>query len=130
MNILKLKINVLIIFCLALISANCIAQQGNVTINQDENIAVLLKIKKQQNKTENISNSYKIQLYNGNRSGAEAAQKEYLTSYTWSSRIVFDTPNFKLQAGNFRTRLEADRALKKIKRKFTSAFIFKPKKKK
>ena len=46
----------------------------------------------------------------------------------WKSNIVYEYPNFKIWAGSFATRLEADRALKEVKRKFPSAFIFKPKK--
>ena len=42
----------------------------------------------------------------------------------------FETPNYKIWIGNFKTRLEADRALLLIKKKFYSAFVFKPKKEK
>lgn len=106
------------------------SQEGSVTINQDEKITKLLNIKKTMNKTDN-SDRYKIQIYSGHRSGAKSAQKEFRESYTsWRSTIQYETPNFKIWAGNFRTRLEADRALKRIKKTFPSAFIFKPKKKK
>ena len=44
--------------------------------------------------------------------------------------MKFETPNYKVWVGNFETRLEADRALRRIKRKFANAFIFKPKKEK
>ena len=81
------------------------------------------------NKNETDSERYKIQVYNGNRSGAHAAKKEFSESFAdWYPTIHFEPPNFKIWAGNFRTRLEADRALKRIKRKFPNAFIFKPKK--
>ncbi len=131
MNTLKVKISLLIVFCFALVSINCFAQQGHVTINQDKNISTLLSLKKELNKDEKTLDRYKIQIYNGNRAGATSAQKEFHSIYgDWHSKIVFDTPNFKIWAGNFRTRLEADRALKRIKRNFPSAFIFKPKTKK
>lgn len=105
------------------------AQQGNVTINQDENIAALLNLKKKMNKNENDSDRYKIQVYSGNRSEAHEAKKEFSETFiNWKPIMEYETPNFKIWAGNFRTRLEADRALKEIKSKFPSAFIFKPKK--
>jgi len=44
----------------------------------------------------------------------------------YRSSLEYETPNYKIWVGNFRSRLEADRALVKVKRKFTSAFIFKP----
>ncbi|WP_034042865.1 SPOR domain-containing protein [Wocania ichthyoenteri] len=129
MNILKFKPSLFSVICFVLISANCFAQQGHVTINQDKSIPKLLALKKELNKDENTSDRYKIQIFNGNRAGATSAQKEFHSIYgDWHSKIVFDTPNFKIWAGNFRTRLEADRALKRIKRNFPSAFIFKPKK--
>ncbi len=131
MNVLKVKVSALFVFCFALVSINAFAQQGDVTINQDKNIPTLLNLKKELNKDEKVSDRYKIQIYNGNRSGASSAQKEFHSIYSdWHSKIVFDTPNFKIWAGSFRTRLEADRALKRIKKNFPSAFIFKPKSKK
>ena len=131
MNALKIKVSLLFTVCFVLISANCFAQQGHATINQDKNITTLLNLKKELNKDENTSDRYKVQIYSGNRAGAEAAQKEYYSIYNqWRSKLVFELPrNYKIWVGNFRTRLEADRALKRIKRNFNNAFIFKPKKK-
>jgi len=102
------------------------AQQGTVEVNQDKQIDVLLKVKKDVNATEA---NYKIQIYSGNRPGAEKAQMEFRNSFAeWSSTKEFETPNYKIWVGNFETRLEADRAFVKIKQKFANAFYFKPKK--
>ncbi|MDO5972460.1 SPOR domain-containing protein [Flavivirga aquimarina] len=132
MKSFNLKNNYLSIFCFVITSIYCFGQQGNVTINQDKNITALLDIKKTMNKEVNNSKMYKIQIYSGNhRSNAKSAQTEFSNSFSnWRPTIQYEPPNFKIWAGNFRTRLEADRALKKIKRKFPNAFIFKPKKKK
>ena len=128
MNILNLKISLLAFFCFALATSSCFAQQGHVTINQDQKISQLLNLKKEMNSNEV---HYKIQIYNGNRADAYEAQTEFKTSFSdWRSEIKYESPNFKIWVGNFRTRLEADRAIKRIKKKFPSAFIFKPKKKK
>jgi hypothetical protein len=115
--------------CFAFTVAYTNAQQGNVTIQQDEKITTLLDLKKDMNKNENDSDRYKIQVYSGNRTGAHEAKKEFNETFvSWKPIIEYETPNFKIWAGNFRTRLEADRALKEIKKKFSSAFIFRPKK--
>jgi len=128
MNTLNLKISLLAFSCLTLATTYSFAQQGNVTINQDQKISQLLDLKKEMNSKET---HYKIQIYNGNRADAYKAQTEFKSSFTdWQSEIKYESPNFKIWIGNYRTRLEADRALKKIKRKFNSAFIFKPKKEK
>ena len=131
MKPLNMKICFLSIICFAITSIYCYGQQGHITINQDKNIPTLLNLKKKMNENENDSSRYKIQIYSGNRSGAQNAQKEFRNSYTnWNPTIQYEPPNFKIWVGNFRTRIEADRALKKIKKKFPNAFIFKPKKKK
>ena len=130
MKSLNLKINILSLCAFILASTNCFAQQGNITLNQDKKIATLLDIKKEMNKYDTDSDRYKIQIYSGNnRSSAEVTQREFNSNFTeWKATIEYETPNFKIWAGNYRTRLEADRALKKIKNKFPAAFIFRPKK--
>jgi hypothetical protein len=103
----------------------CFAQDGTVTIDQDGDIVKLLDYKKDL-KTVNL---FKIQVYSGTRSGAETSKQNFLNSYNeWPVSMEFDSPNTKIWVGNFRSRLEADKALLKIKKKYNNAFIFEPKK--
>ena len=121
----KFLLNMVLITLFTLI--NIQAQEGTVTVNQDTQIDALLRLKKDINRTET---NYRIQIFNGNRSGAEKARIAFRKSFTdWSSSMRYETPNYKIWIGNFNTRLEADRTLLKIKKKFGNAFIFKPKKK-
>ena len=102
------------------------AQVGVVNINQSEEIDRLLKLKKEVNKE---ATNYKIQIYNGTRSSANKTRTEFIQTFNeWPVKMIFETPNYKIWVGDFKTRLEADRALLKIKKKFHNAFIFKPKK--
>lgn len=129
MNIKPLKILCLSIG-LTLTSSYVIAQEGTVTVNQDPEISPILKLKKQINKEDEDSDRYKIQIYSGSRQRAESIENSFDSSFnSWSSKLVYETPNYKVWVGNFRTRLEADKALLKVKKNFPSAFIFKPKKK-
>ena len=109
-----------------LLSSSLIAQEGTVSINQDKEIEALLEIKKD---IETSSNRYKIQIYSGtSRGSAEAARSKFSESYSdWPSSIEYETPNYKIWVGNFRNRLEADRALIRIQKTFINAFIFEPK---
>lgn len=127
METLHTKTYLLGVYCLLLSTGFCLAQQGTVTINQDQKISRLLDLKKEMNRAET---RYKIQIYNGgNRTNAYQAQTAFRNAFTnWRSQIVYEPPNFKIWVGNFRTRLEADRAIKRIKKEFPNAFIFKPKK--
>jgi hypothetical protein len=101
------------------------AQEGIVTIDQDQDITTLLEFKKDLKTVE----LYKIQVYQGNRNTAESAKSNFSNTYKeWPVEMVFETPNYKIWAGNFRSRLEADKALLKLKTNSMNAFIFQPKK--
>lgn len=103
----------------------CNAQEGSVIVNQDNEIDQLLELKKDINKSKK---NYKIQIFNGSHSGALKAQSDFKkVFYQWSIDLEYETPNYKIWVGDFKTRLEADRALIKVKKEFANAFIFKPK---
>ncbi len=101
------------------------AQQGEVKIDQDSDIDRLLEYKKDI-KTTKI---YKIQVYQSvDPDKAQREKLNFLNAYgEWPVEIVWNTPNYKVWVGNFATRLEADRALVKIKKEYMNAIIFQPK---
>lgn len=103
------------------------AQSAQVTINQDERITQLLNLKSELTKDNKLLDRYKIQLYSGNLNSASATLKKYRNKVgIWTSSIKHETPNYKVWIGNFRNRLEADRALMEVAKEFPNAFIFKP----
>ena len=129
MKVLNLRTSLLVFFYYVLSTSYAIAQQGRITINQDVKIKSLLELKKEMNNNEDDNERYKIQIYSGNRIGAEKAQADFKEAFIGRKATdIYQSPNFKVWTGNFRTRLEADRALRIIQTKFSSAFIFKPKK--
>ncbi|QCE41577.1 SPOR domain-containing protein [Psychroserpens sp. NJDZ02] len=107
------------------------SQQGTVILNEDPTIANLLKVKKEINSNEKNSDRYKIQIYSGNLGRAESTKSNFNGSVgKYSSQLVFEAPDYKVWVGSFRSRLEADRALVEVQKKFRDAFIFKPLKEK
>ena len=108
-----------------LLSLSLNAQQGEVNVDQDRDIDKLIEYKKDI-KTSKV---YKIQIYNSvDPDKAEREKSNFLNSYNeWPVEIVWNTPNYKVWVGNFATRLEADRALAKIKKEYMYAIIFQPK---
>ena len=122
LNNLKIALLFLLLFGIA---NQAFAQEGVVTIDQDKDISKLLEYKKDV-KTADL---YKIQLDFGSRSEAMALRQNFQNTFSeWPSELVYETPNYKVWVGNFSTRLEADIALLKIKRKFSKAMVFEPKK--
>ena len=117
----KLKIIAIIL----LITVNPLAgQNGNTIINKSYKLDSVIKLKKELNsKIQNL----RIQIYNGDRKNAELIIKEYIDNFNdTTADIIYETPNYKIWVGNYYTQLEADRNLIKIRKKFSSAFIFRP----
>ncbi|MGB0788515.1 MAG: SPOR domain-containing protein [Marinirhabdus sp.] len=106
------------------------AQPAQVTVNADDRIVELLMLKKAMEKENRLSGGYTIQLYYGELSGANREINKYRSSYSaWPASIEYETPNYKVWVGNFTARLEADRALVEVKKRFPAAFILKSVKK-
>ncbi|MDR9456022.1 MAG: SPOR domain-containing protein [Salegentibacter sp.] len=102
------------------------AQEGSINLTQDQKIETLLELKAEMTKNNEIGDRYKIQLFYGDNGKANEVIKEYRSKYSYPSLIAYEAPNYKVWVGNFRNRLEADRALLEIKETFPSAFIPKP----
>ena len=102
------------------------AQQATVNIEQSQKIEKLMEVKTQLNKSNKIGDRYVIQLFYGDNGEANEVIQEYRNLYSYPSQIAYEAPNYKVWVGNFRNRLEADRALLKIKENFPAAFIPKP----
>ena len=54
------------------------AQDATIQVNQDPQIAELLELKKEVNKSGKSLNLLSIQIYSGNRSGADTAKTKFL----------------------------------------------------
>lgn len=102
------------------------AQQGTVHIDQNKQIDRLLDYKKD---LRNTIDAFVIQVYYGSRTEAQSVKNQVAGLFPdWSSSLEFETPKYKVWVGNFRTRLEADRALMTAKKSFPDAMVLKPKK--
>lgn len=114
-----------ITFLTLMFSLTLAAQEGEVKIEQDSDIDKLLEYKKDIKTTK----LYRIQVFQSiDPDKAQREKSNFLNAYgEWPVEIVWNTPNYKVWVGNFATRLEADRALVKIKKNYMNAIIFQPK---
>jgi|SRR5690554_3720311 len=116
---------------LVFFSGKGFGQQAELTIHQDPKIPELLTLKKELEKENKLSDGFTIQLYYGELDKASQVLMKYRSHYTdWPASIEYETPNYKVWAGNFPTRIEADRALIDIQKNFSSAFILRPERRK
>lgn len=90
--------------------------------NKSEIITELIKKKKKFNEANGFG--FRIQLANGNeievKKTKELFQIEYPTIKTY---ILFESPEWKVQVGDFKTRIEADKALNEIAKKFKGVIV-------
>lgn len=120
MNLFNWKLIVISV----LFSGNILAQEGVVSIQKSFEIDRVLTLKKELNKDQSF---IKIQIYNGNRLGAEKALESFQTDFPEQVvEMKYESPNYKIWVGKFRTQLEADRELRIVKKKFPNAFPLKP----
>lgn len=120
----------LLLFTLFLITTNRItAQNSNLSVNQDPKFEQLLNEKRKSNTNLSYSDRYKIQIFNGASEGAKKTLNEFRQEFkNLDGTIIFNTPNYKVWVGNFRTRMEAERNLVDIQRKYKNVFLIKPNK--
>lgn len=105
------------------------AQTTNSDVNQDPKFEQLLNEKRKSNPNLSYSDRYKIQIFNGASEGAKKALAEFRQEFkNIDGTIVFNTPNYKVWVGNFRTRMEAERNLIEIQKSYKNVFLIKPSK--
>jgi len=114
-----------ILFFFLLISVfQIFGQNGEITIVKSNELDSIIKLRKGLNSE--IQN-LRIQIFNGDRANAELIMKEYIEIFNdTSANIIYETPNYKVWVGDFYTQLEADGKLRDIRKKYRSAFIFRP----
>ncbi len=123
----KLKnIHLLSICFVSLFSLSNFAQQkeGELKIETSTRIDKVIAQKKQYNKSLKTIKGYKIQLFYGSEKESYEIKNEFKKLFPKiPTTIIFSSPQWKVQVGNFKTRLEADRTLVDIKKKYPSAII-------
>lgn len=109
-------------FLFILTGFSTVKAQSKYTNNQ--NIISLLKKKREYNKAHGYG--FRIQLYNG----LETTARNILFGFNRDfpgvySRLSYENPDWKVQVGSYKTRLDADRALRDILEKFSGAIVIK-----
>lgn len=105
------------------------AQDKNNSVTQDPKFIQLLNEKRIINPSLNLNDQYKIQIFSGGSDIAKKTLNEFKQQFkSLEATIVFNTPNYKVLVGNFKTRIEAERNLIDIKRSYPNVFLIKPNK--
>ncbi|MES2574563.1 MAG: SPOR domain-containing protein [Bacteroidota bacterium] len=105
------------------------AQDQNISVNQDPKFEQLLNEKRKINTSLTVNDSYKIQIYSGGSEIAKKTLNEFKQEFKdIDATIIFNTPNYKVWVGSFKTRIEAERNMANIKNKYKNILLIKPNK--
>ncbi|OXE97651.1 sporulation related protein [Flavobacterium araucananum] len=129
MRILAPSKRVFLTLTMFTLAYNIHAQDQNLIVNQDPKFEQLLNDKRKINTSINTNDTYKIQIFSGKSDEAKKTLSDFKREYSnIDGTIIFNTPNYKVMVGNFRTRIEAERNLADIKKRYKSVFLIKPSK--
>ena len=122
------KHNLLYVFILS--SFFCTVSNGQevkTNVSVDPKIDQLLKEKRKLNSSLFLNEGYKIQIFYGNSEESKKKLQEFKKEFKdLDGTIIFNSPNYKVWIGNFKTRIEVERAMVDIKKKYPTALIIKP----
>ena len=103
------------------------AQDGKTNVSVDPKIDQLLKEKRKLNTGLFLNEGYKIQIFYGNSEESKKKLQEFKKEFKdLDGTIIFNSPNYKVWIGNFKTRIDVERAMVDIKKKYPTALIIKP----
>jgi hypothetical protein len=127
MRILRLYHWVLLPFIVALPTSSVLGQNVKNSSKNESKFEQLLAEKRKINNIINSNDRYKIQIFSGESEKAKKIILQFKQEfYDIESTIIFNTPNYKVWVGNFKTRMEAERNLAEIKKKYKNVLLIKP----
>ena len=122
---------------MATVSLGFAQSRGSLHVNQDSRIASLIAKQRALYKVDSSYNGYRIHIFTeiGNEAldHARAVKAQFERAFPdIPIYLTYVEPHFRLRAGDFRNRVEAEKCLRQIKPRFKEAFvtqdkIFKPK---
>ena len=108
---------------------NTHAQESNVSVNQDPKFEQLLKEKRKINPSITVNDRYKVQIFYGDNDKARKALSDFKRDFkNIDGTIVFESPTYKVWVGNFKSKIDAEKTMVDIKKKYPHALLIKPNK--
>ena len=101
---------------------------GSVNVNQDSRVSSLIAKQRSLFAVDSTLNGYRIHIFmeigNDALKHAEEVKRKFEKAFPdIPIYLSYAEPYFRLRAGNFRDRVEAEKCLRRIKPKFKEAFV-------
>lgn len=102
--------------------------QGSLNVNQDSRIETLISKQRKLYAIDSSFSGYRIHVFmeigNDALEHAKAVKARFENAFPdIPIYLTYAEPYFRLRAGNFRNRVEAEKSLRRIKRQFKEAFV-------
>jgi tRNA A37 N6-isopentenylltransferase MiaA len=118
------------LFCsilLLFVASYSFAQESAITVAQDSNFEQLLSEKRKINASITTNDRYRVQIYSGTSDLAKKTLADFRKdNKSLDATILFNTPNYKVLIGNFKTRIEGERNWELLKKNFPNSLLIKP----
>jgi len=118
------------LFLVLLTSLGCgkiFSQESKLIVIQDQKLEQLLKEKRKINLNNSNNEYYKIQIFYGNSEESKKSLQEFKKEFKEiDATIIYNSPNYKVWIGNYKTRIEVEKMFLEIKKKYPNALIMKP----
>ena len=127
-NYVEMKRILFMILFVATASIAFAQSNGSVNVSQDDRIESLISKQRQLYKLDSSFSGYRIHIFMeiGNEAlkHAEDVKKQFEKAFPdIPIYLTYAEPYFRLRAGDFRNRVEAEKCLRRIKPKFKEAFV-------
>ena len=127
------SIRLVVVLFTFLFAHQCVAQKQVTQSNEDSTLLItkdarvddLIKRQKEINLQKQTIPGFRIQIYFGaHRQKAIEVKSDFAAKHpNVSAYLSYQQPNFKVRAGDYRTRLEAQKFLKDIEGQYATTFI-------
>jgi len=129
MRILTIKNFYFAALCCTLYSGRSLAQTNDVSVVQDTRFEELLNEKRKISASITVNDRYKIQIFYGDNDKARKILQDFKKEFKGQDgTIIFESPTYKVWVGSFKSRIEAEKGLAGMKKKYPYALIVKPNK--
>ncbi|VXB17278.1 Sporulation protein [Flavobacterium sp. 9AF] len=127
MRILTLKNYFPLAIISLFISSKSFSQDSKTTVIQDARFEKLLKEKQILDSSSESDENYTIQIFYGDKESAKKALMTFKKDFKdIEATYLYTNPTYKVWVGKYRLRINAEKDLLEIKKKYPTAFLIKP----
>jgi len=96
----------------------------HLIINSDSRVDTLIQIHREENHRKAGIDGYRVQIFQGTKDAAYQAKAKFISTHeNIKVYVLFQSPDFKVRVGDFRTRSEAIKLKYFIKNEFPAVYI-------